>query len=458
MNNIRSLCLLSAVICVGAVAGRDAHAQAVPLQTSSNQNLSESLLVEADALLKAHKPAAAYALLAPYQTERAGEPAYDYLLGIAALDSGKLNEAIFALERVLAVEPGNLQARAEIAKAYLAAGEAATSKREFEIVQQQNPPREVSATIQKYLDIIETARAGMATTVRGYVEATLGDDSNVNSATSSSQIALPLFGGSLWNLNADGIARRDTFNNIGAGFSVRRPLYRDWAVIGGANANQRTNSSAHSFDTGSLDATLGVSHTRGDNIYSAALQVQSFDLRSKRYRDAAGVTGQWQRNAGNSSQVSIYFQYTYLSYPEQSVRNVDRYVLGGAYARLLDGKFSPSVYIGAYAGTEKERQPNVPYLGDKLYGVRTGGELKLNAQTTLTGSASVEQRNYGGQDPLFLVGRSDTQSDLKLGVTYIPAQRWTITPSLAYTHTRSNVTINQYDRTVFSVSVRRDFN
>jgi predicted Zn-dependent protease len=74
-------------------------------------------------LIGAHQADAAYAELAPQEVVRAGEPRFDHLLGLAALDSGHVTQAILALERVLARQPGNQPARAELARAYLAAGE-----------------------------------------------------------------------------------------------------------------------------------------------------------------------------------------------------------------------------------------------------------------------------------------------------------------------------------------------
>src|SRR5665647_1749441 len=100
-------------------------------------------------------PKAAYELLMPLQSERAGDPEYDYLLGLAALDNGKPSEAVFALERVLAVNPNHAQARAEIARAYFALGERQTAKQEFESVQKMGVPVGAEPMIQKFLDAIE---------------------------------------------------------------------------------------------------------------------------------------------------------------------------------------------------------------------------------------------------------------------------------------------------------------
>ncbi len=171
------------------------------------------------------------------------------------------------------------------------------------------------------------------------------------------------------------------------------------------------------------------------------------------------MTLQWQHDLkDSSSQFSSYFQYTDLKYPDQPIRDANRYVLGAAYASVLGGNYTPAVYFGLYGGEEKEKQSGVPYLGQKLFGVRTGGELNIYAQTKLFGSLSVESRKYGGDDPFFLVTRKDTQADLKLGVNYVMDKVWTLTPQFGYTKNKSNIIITDYKRSIFSIGLRRDFN
>lgn len=105
--------------------------------------LADLALDRAKQLLQQKQPEQAYELLLPLEAQRAGDPEFDYLLGIAALDSGHRERAIFALERVLAVQPNNALARAEIARAYLAVGEKDTARREFEAVKREPiPPRQ----------------------------------------------------------------------------------------------------------------------------------------------------------------------------------------------------------------------------------------------------------------------------------------------------------------------------
>ena len=55
---------------------------------ASAATADDALLKQAAQLIAAHKNAEAYSLLKPELESRAGEPDYDYLLGVAALDSG----------------------------------------------------------------------------------------------------------------------------------------------------------------------------------------------------------------------------------------------------------------------------------------------------------------------------------------------------------------------------------
>ena len=89
--------------------------------------------------------------------------------------------------------------------------------------------------------------------------------------------------------------------------------------------------------------------------------------------------------------------------------------------------------------------------------MRLGGQLTFTDRILAFGSFSYERRNYNGVEPLFLVERRDNQYDARLGMSYLFAPKWTLTPQVAYTNNQSNIELNEYDRTVASVSVRRDF-
>jgi tetratricopeptide (TPR) repeat protein len=416
---------------------------------------ADQVLDQARKLLDGKRAKEAYDLLRPLEAKRAGEIEYDYLLGIAALDAGDAQSAIFALERVLAVNPNYLQARAEIARAYFVLGEKENARREFRTVRAQNPPDAARQTIDRYLSALEP----QTTRFRAYLEAAAGWDSNVNSATSRSAIAIPAFGGAIGQL--DQAARRQSswFGGLGAGASVDQAITNEWSVLGAASYAGKFNKDYDQFDTGALDGSAGVRWARGANQLVGLVQGQMFWLDNDRYRNLYGGTVQWLHNVSPTQQFTVFGQYSALRYPQpsQAPQDANRAIGGVAYSQAFAGRYSPVGYVSGYGGDERTTESTFKYLGHTPLGVRLGGQASITQQATLFGSVAYEHRNYNGTNPMFLVTREDNQYDFRLGLAYTFLPLWTVTPQVGYTKNNSNIDLNEYDRTVATVTVRKDF-
>lgn len=428
------------------------------LVVASGAALCDELTDRARQLLEQRRAREAYELLLPHESERAGDLEYDYLLGIAANDAGQPERAVFALERVLALEPQNHLARAEIARAYLALGERDAARREFETVRGQPIPDAAKASIERFLAAI---RAAETTRVEGFVELGFGYDTNVNSATASSQVAIPaavpIIGGQSLVLDPLSRAREDAFAALSGGINVTHKLSDAWALLGGASGLGRFQQSETQFDQATLDASLAARWSRGKDAITLGGQFQSFQLDYARYREVAGVVGQWQHSYDEYSQVSLFGQHARLHYPTQNVRDADRDVVGIAYGRAFTVRYSPVVFASAYAGRERQFDSNFPQIGYDLWGLRAGGQIALGKGWSVLATASYEQRNYGGPEPVFDETRKDQQTDLTAGVSYLLRAHTTVTAQVAYTDNRSNIPISKFDRTVAGLSVRFTF-
>lgn len=426
----------------------------VVLAILSLSALADQTLDRAKRLLEQKQPAQAYELLLPLEAQRAGNPEYDYLLGIAALDSGHRERAIFALERVLAVQPDNALARAEIARAYLAVGEKDTARREFENVKRERIPAEARATIDRYLSAITAAET---TQVQGYIEIGVGSDSNVNSATANSQIALPAFGGLIATLNSAATSKSDSFTSVAGGINFTRKLDPRWSVIGNVGGNGKFNRNEDQFDTDTVEGNLGARWAADADALTLAAQMQSFELDNSRYRDSRGMIAQWQHNLDEQRQLTGYLQYAQLRYPEQSIRDANRGIGGVAYAQAFSSRLSPVLFLSAYGGREKEVADGVPHLGHEPAGIRIGGQFKPAEGWTVFGGVNYEERRYGGPEPIFLATRKDKQTDLRLGASYLMRAGTTLILQAVSTDNKSNIDLYRFTRTVSTVSVRFDF-
>ena len=416
---------------------------------------ADNALERARQFMASKNAESAYALLAPLEPARAGQPEFDYLLGIAALDSGRISQAIFALERVLAVQPDNALARAEIGRAYLAAGETETARAELTQVRSGPIPATAVPAVDRLLGAISQLQSQQTTQWRAYLDAGFGYDTNVNSATADSQIAVPAFAGLVFSLDPANRRAHDAFALLGGGTSVRVPIAPDLAFAGNLAASQTFNRDQDRFETGLLDANAGLAKTLGANVLSAVVQANSNWFGGSRFRDAYGVLGQWQYALDARAQTTVFAQATRLDYPGNTIRDANRWVLGAGYARALAG--GPAIFGSAYAGREEVRADGVPHLGHRLAGVRAGLQWDAMGDLAVFGSLSFEDRRYGGDEPFFDRVRQDRQSGVIAGVHYMVAPAWRLTPQVAYTDNHSNITIYEFRRVVASLTLRREF-
>jgi len=409
-------------------------------------------------LIQSYKYVQAYELLEPIEIEYAGDAEYDLLFGIAALESGNITRAIFALERVLETQPGNIEALALIAKAHFISGEIQASKTELQLVLDTEVPAQVKDSIYRLMSAINEKLNGVKNNINAFVELTIGHDSNINSATNSAQVAIPAFGGAIFTLSNSATKLRANFINPAIGINFSKELNKSLFLFGGATFNQRTNWQQHSFNTANQDSNLGLRKLLDDNTITVALQHNNFNLAGDTYRKAIGINGQWQHNINDHNQASAFIQYSRLEYPKQTIRNADRYLAGASLAHAFASVGYPVLFGSLYGGSENERKSEFPHLGHNFLGMRIGAELSAHDKARLFTGVSYEDRNYGGTEQLWLTSRRDQQWDFNLGARITPAPNWIIRPNLNYTSNHSNVPINKYDRWQISVNFHHDLN
>lgn len=415
----------------------------------------DALVRESLALAEQGKAQQAFDQLAAVESQRAGDPDFDTVLGIAANETGQFTRAVFALERVLTVQPGNSRARAELGRALFSLGDNPSARQVLQETKRDSIPPEAARKIDEFLQAIDRNEEAARSSIRGYVEASVGRDSNINSGPSNGNVAVPALGGLVFTLGPAGTKLKDSFYSVGAGISGRLVIDPRLSLIANASGNYRFNNDYNDFDTNQFDVSAGASYRVDKDEFTAVAQAGTFSADNRGVRDQRGVVGEWTHRPDTASQWTTYLQLSTLRYPGQNLRDAERYVLGSSYARAFSGGLL--AFGGLYAGTENERAANVPHLGHRLVGVRAGLQQALNADVDVFANMGYEERRYGGADPLFLVTRRDRQSTLNLGLTWVPYVSWRVTPQLSLLSNSSNIAISDYSKRVLSVTVRKDF-
>jgi len=426
------------------------------LWVTGNVALAADLdLGKAEALMKEGKPAEAYSLLEPFEFQQSGNIKFDYLLGIAALDSGKPDKATLAFERVLAVDPNFAGARIDMGRAYFQLGDFTRAKTEFETVLTQNPPPAARATINNYLAAIEKQESAKKTKATGYIEAFVGHDTNVNFATSQSQIAVPALGNLIFTLNPTGVEAPDDYLGYAFGGEVTHQITPALGVYAGADLRSRSNMTEDRFDSTSLDARAGLAMGEGANVFRFGVLGGRYELDGKTNRDTNGINAEWRHLVNPANQLSLFGQYARFRFePTISVNDFDQSTYGANWLHVAkDGK--GLVVASLFAGDEDAALRADG--GKRFNGLRLGGQMQLNEKTELFAGLGAQFSKYQLANVAFNATRDDTQYDANLGLNWHFDKAWTLRPQISYIRNSSNIVIYQFDRTDVSVTIRRDF-
>ncbi len=414
---------------------------------------SDSLTSDAMALQVQGKSEAAYQLLAPQIGARAGDPDFDYVLGLAAADSGRFAEAIAALQRVLAVQPNNTQARAEIARVYAMAGDIDTARAEFNTVNNDpTVPDPVRQRIGKLVRDYDKQISGGGSDITGFTDAEIGYDSNVNTATGLSSITLPIFA-FLGPATLTGPATRmhDGYYQLQAGLSGSTGVSRQTKLYASALGSWRDNFESDLFDQAGVTGTAGLSHNLANqDVVSLSGQVQRFWLDRSGYRTSLGAIAQYTKRLSQGSALSGQLQYYHSNYDTDPLRDANRYAATITYV-------DRSSFVGVGGGVEETVRAGARNLGYWFVAGQAGSEFAVGKDLALLVGASAEHRGYHGTEPLFLKKRDDTQVDASLSLRIKLTDAIALRPRVTYTRNFSNIGLYDYSRVTGSAGIRFEF-
>ena len=419
-----------------------------PAAAQSDQDIND-----AKEKLNAGQAEAAYSALKVWEENRAGQPDYDLALGLAALESGRHGEAIIAFQRILAQQPDNARAQAELARAYAAAGDIDTARAEFATVRgDPSIPDPVRNRIDGLVRTLDQQIAGGSSELAGYFDVEAGYDSNINTATDAISITLPLFA-FLGPATLNGAAREQDagFYQIQGGLTGSTPLSRQTRLFGSVLGNWRDNIDTRFVDQASAVGTIGIAHSLANgDVISLSGQGQRFWLGHIGYRTSVGGDIRYTKRLSDNRALSVSGQYFRLNYDGNPMQDAERFSGSITYA---DDK----IYGGIGGGKEETRRAGADQLSYAFVNAQLGGEFDLGDRAAIIAGASIEHRDYDAADPLFLKGRRDTQYDASLGIRYKFTDALSVRPRVTYTRNDSNIGLYDYDRWTVSVGVRLSF-
>lgn len=443
----------------------------IAAQNHEPQTDLERLLKNISTLLNQGKAEQAYALLQPLEFNYAGDEHFDYLLGIAALDSGRPDMATFVLERLLAVNPDHLAARLEMARAYYQLGDFQRARTEFTVILKQNPSPASKHNIEKYLEAIAEKNMGQRTKISGYLEGLVGHDNNVNYSNNESQIFINRTN-SFSPLSPNNVQVADNYYGLAAGGEFGYSLNSHWRIYASGDARQRQYNSLSQFDSLNLDIRAGVLYDAKPNRIRTSILSGRYNLNGARLSKTTGYKVDWQYTLNPGNQLNTFAQFVQYRFADLLLQpnDVDQRSIGFGWLHILaSGKSNLSGSL--HYGKEQDVAPviSTPVFGilnpgggrndggKRFSGLRVGGQTAVGESTTLYTNAGTQTSNYDKVNYNFLRARDDRLHDVKIGADWQWNKFWKLRPQLSYARNNSNINLYTYNRLEFSVALRRDF-
>lgn len=383
-----------------------------------------------------------YALLEPHAGSSQGDLAFNLLLAEAALRTDRAADAKALFERSLALQPGSIEAHLGLGRAYLALGDYASAKIEFETVMRFD---DLPPDLQLQAEIYAAAALGYAQGKRllanGYAIAGYG-----NYRTGSR-------GGGPLN---------ESFAAARVGGNLNYELDDNYALDGSLDYRFRDYEGDRRNDS-DLRWNGAVSRNVGDANWAAGLRGRVSYRGNSDYRNDFGVYGNYRLRLDPDNQVSAGLEVRQRRYPTGPLRDRTRNIveLSGSWTTdLFDGK--GSFTLAGQAGREFNTQRSD---GDaNFFGLSPS--VWYSFAKNLSGFAfiwwqneryAVERLGAAGDRLTGIGTRNDNLYEVGGGLTWQFLPTWSLNPEILYIRDQSNILAANYSSTEIWITVRKDF-
>lgn len=429
-------------------------------------------LERARKLLNESNPKQAYMELIKLENQLAGNLEYDYLLGVASLDSGKIDDAIIAFERVLAVRPNHAGAQMDLARAYFMAGSFDLAEAAFKQLLDSNPPPIAQQTINRYLEAIRGRKRETTRGWSGYTELGIGYDDNITGVpTDFGAAAQQSFGIVGIEATGNSIKRKAAFANAAGALEYSHPLSQGWGVFGGGEVKGRGYDGESDFNSVSGEARFGTALNDGPTQWRAMAGYLAFnqegaadtDPKITNDRRSAYALGEWKRMIDQKTQVGVGLQYSQVRFPTNAVEDFNQVFLTASWLRSFESKGVPLLFVSAFVSDDDA----VNKLPD---GVTDKSKNLLGARGYLQYSLTPKLHTFGALG--FVLRRDkddfarsttvqegeDKFGEFLVGVNWEFRKDCAVRAQWSYTRNASNIDLYDFKRNEVSTAVRCEIN
>ncbi len=382
-----------------------------------------------------------------------GEPRFDYLYGLSALQTGHYNEAVFALDRVTVATPRAIRPRLELARTYLKLNNKKAAIKEFNDVLSLSPPPIVRQKVNAYIVELEKRdKKIQQSVIKKLASFSIGYDDNINFGTDSTEVDLPGVGSI--KLNPSSIGQGSGFAETK--FQLRHRKIRDrrsnrFSVV---NLTHRKYLKDTDFDYTDLDLRTGVTLNSNKKQYQFVVRDRPVALDGKLHSNTIGADAIVRKGIGKGKVVSA--SVSVENYDNKKVPLSDRQrAVVGARLDTINGKIQHQFNFSV--GREWPSKKAGKQFSRDIAGAAYKATVDWNAKNK--SFVSMDYRHFKHQEayPVFPDKRKDKRAHIKAVHEWQFTENTAIIFSASHTGNMSNLDLYDADRNEVKIGIRYEW-
>lgn len=414
--------------------------------------------------LSKKQPDRAYETLKPAELVYAGDAQYNYLLGMAAIDSGHPEDASWAFERVVAVMPHHAGARMDMARAFFQLKDYPRAEKEFQLLQAMNPPESAQKAIAFYLaEIDRLSDRHPKWILTGSAYSAVGYSSNATGAPSEDNYIAAF--AEMFSMTEDTVRQlydvtdgefeaADGFIDLGVSGVATYKRPGPWSFYAAPTLSRKTMFSKSDYSSLSLGAKLGGRWKEKKSDLNGYLQYSAIEQSGGSSISVQTAMIDYGYLLNSRSRLGGQVSWAGNSYQDSPSNNSQTTGIS-IYGSYIFGQYRPFV-LQTQISVSNDEAINNRTDGDKdLLGVSVFGQYIFNQEHIFFGSVNFMESNFTLKRSLYNSPREDTQIAYGLGYLWQVNKAIGVKTQINHTETTSNIAL--YDSAKQDASVRLNY-
>jgi len=448
---------LLALFCI--IAALTSYAEDAEESTPTNLTPAQTEQARMDALavlIKRQQYPQAYELASRMLDANEGLPKFDFQYGMAAVESGHYDQALFAFERLVLGFPNQPRYRLELARTHFYLRNLVRAEVEFNNVLKQNPPEPVKKNVLLFIDRIAELKRSVESKFMLVLDVGGGYDSNINSATSEKELPkeeliFPV------DITLDDASREtgSAYWSALAHMLYIAPLTKTSALDLRFVASNRSNSETPIYDLTTAMGEAGYSFYTGPVKWRGAGRYQYVQLDGEELLNSQSLLGQANWILGGGANIGFGVNYGTSTYPEVDDGDITQQQFNLSYASAPKKENWKITFI---FGTDSADESSNEHNGKSYQGFTYQSTSFTSQHSSSYWMLSVLSSEYDAINAaLYSKLRKDQNATFGIGWRYNFSSSFSFRNDYSFTYNDSSLEANTYQRGKAEVGLTYSF-